>query len=430
MRRLFLDATFTRTQTSNVGITRTVKRLFREFEALAPARGMTCVPLAYHTKGFRVLPPEWAEPAPVAPAVVSSRTTAQRVMHWITEGPIRTLVSGYFPLVLRLPLWLIYSWWDFNRLSRDLPPADFRPGDVLFLSDASWNYSVWNAVRAARRRGASVFTVIYDLIPLRQPQYVPRLTSIAFSKWLRRMLPLSDGVLCISRAVEDDVRALVAEKRWAAPSITHFRLGCDPISSTASDASVRPELRDLFVGAPCFAAIGSIEPRKNYGFVLDTFESLWNEGIQARLLIVGRRTPQCADLLERMEAHPELGRRFHVVFDGTDAEVGFVYANSRALLFASLAEGFGLPLVEARAHGCPVIASDLPAFAELADAGVQIFPADSAQALRALVLAHLDQRPAVGRMQPFTWTDSATRCLEFIAHVGGPRPSAAPPTRT
>ncbi|MDB5858959.1 MAG: glycosyltransferase family 1 protein, partial [Ramlibacter sp.] len=80
----------------------------------------------------------------------------------------------------------------------------------------------------------------------------------------------------------------------------------------------------------------------------------------------------------------------------------------------SLAEGFGLPLVEARARGCPVLASDLPAFAELADEGVFIFDRRSMQELEALVLQHAttDYRPRVGRMTPFTWRDSALQFLD------------------
>lgn len=413
MRRLFFDVSFTRTQGVNVGITRTVKRLCEEFTNHAPAHGMACVPVVFHTAGFRSLSRDGTAVAAGSPSSAPP-PAASGIFHWISTGPIRHLVSTYFPLPLRRLAWLAYTWWDFNRLARDLPAIDIGPGDVLFLSDASWNYPVWTAARGARQRGAKVVTVVYDLIPVRQPQFCPRLTTIAFGKWLRRLMPCSDGVLCISKAVQEDLRRYAAETRIELPRTKNFRLGCDPVSASGDSTHIRQEIRDFLAEAPCFTAIGSIEPRKNYAFLLDAFERLWARGADARLLIIGRRTSQCSDLLERIDRHPERGARLRVVFDGTDEEVAFAYAGSRALLFPSLAEGFGLPLVEARARGCLVIASDLPAFAELADEGVALFPVGSLDAFEGQILLHLRNHWRAGRIIPFTWADSAKRCMAFF----------------
>jgi alpha-1,2-rhamnosyltransferase len=124
-------------------------------------------------------------------------------------------------------------------------------------------------------------------------------------------------------------------------------------------------------------------------------------------------------LIEDLHRHPEQGRRLLVVLDGSDDDLAAVYAHARALVFPSLAEGFGLPLVEARTRGCPVIASDLPAFRELADAGVSLYPKNSIEDLEALVLAHaaVDRRTLVGAMPAFTWKDSAEQLLEAVTIV-------------
>lgn len=420
MARLYFDATFTRTQGSNVGIIRTVRRLYAEFERLAPASGLACVPVAFHTTGFRRLPPGWPA-SPPEPQPAGKAGPGERLLQWIANGPVRDLVSRHFPLPLRRLAWLAYSWWDFNRRACDLPAIDFAPGDVLFLGDASWNYPVWRAAREARRRGARVVTVLYDLIPLRQPHFVPRLTTIAFEKWLRRVMPCSDGVLCISRAVQEDLGRYAAQHGIELHRTASFRLGCDPVPAHAAAPAVRAQLREFLAGPPCFTAIGSVEPRKNYGFVLDVFENLWRQGVDARLLIVGRRTVEAAGLLQRLERHAEAGRRLLVLHDASDDEVAFAYAGGRALLFASLAEGFGLPLVEARARGSVVIASDLPAFAELADEGVSLYPSGSAGALEQLVLSHLAAPRQAPPAAPFTWTDAARQCLAFIQDLPPPR---------
>lgn len=416
IRRLFFDVSYTRNQTTNVGITRTVNRLLEEMKRLAPVRNMICVPVVFHTRGFR-LPPGPPPETPSSPARVEHPSFNDTVLRWITTGPIRQVVSAHFPLPLRRLAWMIFSWWDFNRLAKDFPAIDVQSGDVIFLCDASWNYRVWSATRQAKRRGARVVTVVYDLIPLRQPEFCPALTTISFRTWLRRLMPQSDGVICISQAVEDDLKQYGVEAKVLLPPTANFRLGCDPVSIPSGSGMVRKIVQNFIVDAPCFTAIGSIEPRKNYGFLIDAFERLWASGVNVRLLIIGRRNSQCGDLLQRIERHVELGGRLLVIFDGGDEEVAFAYSNSLALIFPSLAEGFGLPLVEARAHGCRVIASDLPAFVELADSGVSIFPRNSLDALETLVRSHLSDDQNATTMIPFTWADSARRCIALIERV-------------
>jgi glycosyltransferase involved in cell wall biosynthesis len=85
----------------------------------------------------------------------------------------------------------------------------------------------------------------------------------------------------------------------------------------------------------------------------------------------------------------------------------------------SLFEGFGLPLVEARTRGCPVIASNLPVFAELADGGVTTFDRTSAGALARVLVDHAlnDRRGQIAPMQPFTWADSARQCAAQIEQL-------------
>jgi glycosyltransferase involved in cell wall biosynthesis len=185
---------------------------------------------------------------------------------------------------------------------------------------------------------------------------------------------------------------------------------------------VRPELGQFLAAAvPFFAAVGTIEPRKNHRLLLAAFERLWRQGVAARLLIAGRPDAQCRQLVEGMRRHPQQGRLLLTLFDATDAEVARAYASCRALVLPSQAEGFGLPLVEARSRGCPVIASDLPALRELADEGVFLFRPDDLDALVTLIRDHVatDRRCAVGKMPPFTWAQSARQLLAVVGNLPG-----------
>jgi glycosyltransferase involved in cell wall biosynthesis len=418
VRRLFMDVSYTRTQRVSVGITRTVRRLEEELRRLQGASGGAFSTVSFHSRGFREMAPAaFSSPGPRG-APSAPDNPAAGLFRWITGAFFRKVVltSLFLPWAWVQVIWSLTSRWTFNFLTRSEPAVVFRPGDVLLLCDASWNYPVWLAARAARAQGASVVLLMYDLIPLRHPNFCFALVPPIFRLWLDRMLPNADAVICISDATEQDLRAYSGETGLSLPPTGHFRLGSDPVRGPTANAHVGARVQEFLTSGPaCFAAIGSFEPKKNYGFMLDVFERLWARGLDLRLLIVGRESAESRDLVQRVRCHAEQGRRLLSVFEATDAEVTFVYANCRALVFPSLAEGFGLPLVEARTRGCLVIASSLPALVELADEGVCIYPQGSHQALEQLLLEHAaaDHRAQTPPMKAFTWSDSAAQLLEL-----------------
>jgi glycosyltransferase involved in cell wall biosynthesis len=412
--RILVDVSYTRTQEGNVGITRTVRRLLEGLSDASAEAAYRCVPVAFHSRGFREARLDCTK-APDARARLPAR-----LLRVLSSGTARRLVSALVPLPLLHRLWRAHSRWTFDALAAREAPVRFGPADRLVLGDESWNYEAWEAAARARSEGASVVLIVYDLIPLRYPQFCAPLFTRVFRLWLARMLAVSDVVMCISKATEQDLREYCASKGLPLPATDHFRLGSD--LPREGVGTVRASLPVFLKGEPpCFAAIGTIEARKNHAMLLDAFERLWSDGGDVKLLIAGRVHVQCAAFAERLRRHPQNGRRLLVLFDASDAEIAMVYENCRALVLPSLAEGFGLPLVEARVRGCPVIASDLPAFAELADDGVDLFPANSASQLVERLRDHLrrGQRGKANPMPPFTWSDSARAFLRGLDHARG-----------
>ncbi|MDE2604328.1 MAG: glycosyltransferase family 4 protein [Burkholderiales bacterium] len=326
---------------------------------------------------------------------------------------LRRALTDATPLPILVLAWRVYNRITFNALSHDEQPVQFRHGDIVLLCDACWNYRVSLAVRAAREAGARVVVMVHDLIPLRQPEFsAPLLTSI-FGQWLAEMIDSADAIVCNSAATMSEVQRFAAERGWNVPPLGYFRLGSD-VPGRADATSVRQELVEITAkGTACFAAVGSIELRKNYRMLMSAFDQLWSQGHDVRLVIAGRPTPECRDLVDAITSHPERGGRFLPMFDATDAELNHLYSACRALVFPSLAEGFGLPLVEARTRGALVIASDIPVFRELADDGVLLFDRFSLPALvnRLLDVARTDRGASVAPMRPFTWGDSARQLV-------------------
>ncbi len=412
--RIYFDVTFSSSVNVNVGITRTVRRLLAEFEALAPGNGFVCVPVVFNAKGFRELQHEQADSA--CNTVIAPRWRLTKVLRSLVVS-LRKVPSKVSPFWVQWLSWSLFCGWNFNRLSRGLPEINAERGDVLFLSDACWSYRVWKAARLASEAGATVVTVVYDLIPLRHPEFSTRLNTVALKTWLKQLLPRSDAVMCISRAVEEDLRNYAHDAQIRLATVGSFRLGCDHVAAGAAPGSVRQAILDFVSTGPCFSAIGSIEPRKNHAVLLDAFDRLWDQGIEVGLIIIGGRNSKCRDLLDRIGSHQQLGKRLLVVFDGNDEEVAFAYKNSRALLLPSAAEGFGLPLVEARAHGCRVIASDLRVFKELADEGVSMFSLNFPQKLDKLILSHLPLVKPAPPIKLFTWEDCALQCFALFRQL-------------
>lgn len=403
--RFFFDISYTRTQLGSVGITRTVRRLQEELGTLFSNRNQFA-PIAFHSSGYREAKSEFN--ADISTGMQGSFSA--RILRWVSGGFARRFAFALFPLPILYILWKIHSRITFDALSRNEKPISFGKDDILLLCDASWCIDSWNAARLARQQGAKVVLLVYDLIPVIQPEYSSPLATKIFREWLLNMLAVSNAAICISKSVEHDLIEFSQREEIHLPPTSNFRLGCDLPDSNKS-GFIRPQiLKFLNPDEAHFGMVGTIEPRKNHALVLSIFDNLWKDGFNGKLIIMGRPSPASHSVVKLFKNHPEFGRNLLTIFDASDAEVTYLYKNSRALLFPSLAEGFGLPLVEARTRGCLVIASDLPVFVDLSDDGVYIYPRSDRDALKALIInhAHHNRRAQIRPMQPFTWRDSAT----------------------
>ena len=172
--------------------------------------------------------------------------------------------------------------------------------------------------------------------------------------------------------------------------------------------------------------LGTIEPRKNHLLVLQAWRHLV-ERLQdqaPRLVIVGQRGWECeqvVDLLDRCNALRDFVLERPAC---SDAELANWLAHAQALLFPSFAEGYGMPLVEALVAGLPVLASDLPAFREVAgDIPEYLDPLDGLgwiQAIEAYAQPGGTRRQAqLARMQGWqvpTWEAHFRQVQELMQH--------------
>ena len=246
----------------------------------------------------------------------------------------------------------------FNLHGRLLPVTFDRPPEVMH-----WTYPVPVYVKGAR----NLYT-IHDLIPITHPE----LTTIATARhWaiLRAIVQRAHGLVTVSEAT----RRLVID-RFALPEtrVTNtFQTVDTPLQPD-------PPLPAPFRSGRYFLFCGRVERRKNLSRLARAHA---DSGTAMPLVIVGPEVDGEAALEAELQQYPSVHRLPWVPRN----ELIGLMRRARALLFPSLAEGFGLPIAEAMTLGCPVLTGSCDATAEIAGgAALLVDPYDLAAITRAI----------------------------------------------
>jgi glycosyltransferase involved in cell wall biosynthesis len=185
--------------------------------------------------------------------------------------------------------------------------------------------------------------------------------------------------------------------------------------------------------------VGTLEPRKNLGALLDAYEQLLDTGALAalptapRLVIAGRTTEGCGTWLDRIGRAPLQRVASHVGYV-EPAGRRALYEGARVLVQPSFEEGFGLPVLEAMTLGVPVIAANRGALPEvLGDAGPLVDPenrAELAEAIRRMLCddeyADACARRGVAASARFRWDLTAQRVYDAYRQACENRAGRAP----
>ena len=312
---------------------------------------------------------------------------------------------------------------DIERHTRDV-----RDGDVYRL------HHQWRLPRLLRRGQYDVFhspdfmfpflcpvpvvSTIYDLIPLVHPEYLARSLKVrllpVYRFLMRTAVRRSAHVITISEnSRRDIVRILGAD-----PSRVDIVYAAHTLEPPAAMAAEPPDER--LRSGRYLLYVGRHDPYKGLGLLLRALARSVREGLpdDIQLAVAGKRDPR----YPYDEAVQDLGLQERVLFLGyvSRAELSTLYTHAMALVFPSLYEGFGLPLLDAMAHGTPVISSDRASLPEVGgDAVHYVDPEQEDAFARTLntVVEHPDLRRAFAargneKFQQFSWNQTAERTVE------------------
>jgi len=273
--------------------------------------------------------------------------------------------------------------------------------------------------------GVSVVSLVYDLIPFVFPEAMSAQPLPVRVGWRTNFNKLKQSTACIaiSAATRDDlVRTfgIPAERIGVIhPGIDHTLFNLD---NAADRNRQRQLLAALGINGSFLLYVGDSEPRKNLKRVL---EALAGISADVKLLLAGKRAPGDTRLQSWIrELHLE-GRVLTPGFVADD-DLPLLYGAATAFIFPTLYEGFGFPLLEAMACGCPVVTSNLSSMPEVAGgAGLLVDPLsvdDIRQAIQQLIVDSDLQKnlTAAGllRAADFSWARSAAATLSFLREVG------------
>jgi glycosyltransferase involved in cell wall biosynthesis len=270
-----------------------------------------------------------------------------------------------------------------------------------------------------RRRGGRVVICIYDLLPLQIPHRFPAHIAGVAQRWFETTLRVADQLLCISRCVADDVVKYgnaLSSRRNGPIHVDYFHLSHDIKSSlpTRGLPSHAPRLLTELKRRKTFLMVGTVEPRKGHLQTIQAFQYLWAQGVDANLVVVGKKGWSVDDVDRMISKNAQRDKKLFWLRNISDEFLELIYANATALIAASEAEGFGLPLVEAAAHKLPLIVRDIPVFHEVAGQHAFYFkgmtPEEMGEEIKKwLSLARAGNAPDSSKVTMSSWRESVNQ---------------------
>jgi alpha-1,2-rhamnosyltransferase len=265
---------------------------------------------------------------------------------------------------------------------------------------------------------------VHDIIPITNPEFFEESLILKFKETMDKIIKLSDFILTTSKSEVDLIQKYLTERLNINKKLSNFYLGCDfneDYNFIENSGKIREQVKffyNLNLSANIYLMVGTIEPRKGYGYALEAFENLWQNGFNGILIIVGKIGWQIELLLKKINESIYLNNKLFVFHDASDEELHYLYNHAHVLICASLREGFGLPVIEAMQYGKPVLASDISVFREIGGDYPVYFNPDKDGLIKAIKGSeNLANKKEYKNKYCINWDDSADMLADKIAEL-------------
>lgn len=296
-----------------------------------------------------------------------------------------------------------------------------RQGDIFLSVETALNEHINQSdlLDNFRNKGCKIFFVVHDLLPILLPNCFTRNHRNNFIEWLTTTSEYSNYI-CVSRTTKLYLESWLRENNKNNKCF-NYRVGYNFENNLMTKGVTKKEkesITQINKTKYKFLMVGTIEPRKQNLFVLKEFNKLWEKGLKdISLIFVGKIGWMCEDAIDNFKQHPLLGENFFHFPSASDELLQYLYKSSTALIYASLNEGFGLPLIEAAHYGLPIIARDKPIYHEVVGNSAYYFDEEDAldEVVKEwLLLFKRNLHPKSQNIPAVTWEETAKDIIDII----------------
>ncbi len=289
----------------------------------------------------------------------------------------------------------------FNLWERAYLPIAARASDCDLLHCASSGSPGWSPL--------PILLTVHDVIPLRFDDGHSDADKTAFRVRLTNALRHASRIIAVSHYTRDDLHR--EYPRLATPvEVVHW--GCDMPRDVPQ--------RTRTIEGTYLLAFGGEAKRKNTLYTVERFCAVAKALPALKLVLVGVNSARQREVIAARARSAGLLDRTVMLGFVSEQELGSLYSHASAVLYFSLYEGFGLPLLEAIAHGAPVVASDRTSLPEVLSGVRGCFDLEMTAQIDDVVMRLAsdsayragwigEQKQVLGR---FDWRNTATKTLQ------------------
>jgi glycosyltransferase involved in cell wall biosynthesis len=321
--------------------------------------------------------------------LIPSKTRQWLRKNWFGEGPL----GRYWFIPHKLRKGLKYAWFGPDSLrpkpikqerrsrkllapeitvGKNFYPITLMADDVVIDLGAIWAVEgLMETIEKYKRQiGFRLVTMIYDLIPIRNPQFFEEIAVENFTAATEWQLRNSDLIFAISNYVKSDISKYALEIKINVCPVETILLGSDLAKRTNKiTESKQLDSSNLMSNelAPYVLTVGTIEVRKNhFGMYLawKRLRKLLHEKTP-HLVIAGKPGWLAGGIIHHMQHDPETRDLIKVMTEVSDDKLTELYENCLFTLYPSFEEGWGLPVEESMVYGKLCITSNRSSMPEV-----------------------------------------------------------------